>query len=119
MEKRRRGAGKPDGQKKWEEKRILLPLLNVERDRRYFFFFAAGFLEAAAGFASAFLAGAGFFAASFFAGAFFAGAAFAGVDFAGAFLVAIGNPPFRSAVAGRRNFFGEQICHHTFDALMR
>jgi hypothetical protein len=39
---------------------------------------------------------AGFLAANFLAGAFFAGA----------FLVAIQNPPFQSAVAGRRNLLG-------------
>jgi small-conductance mechanosensitive channel len=58
-----------------------------------YFFLAAGFFAGAAFLAGAFLA-AGFLAASFFAGAFFAGA----------FLIAIDNPPFQSAVAGRRKF---------------
>ena len=56
----------------------------------YFFFFAAFFAGA---FFTAFLTG--FLAASFFAGAFFA------------FLVAIDNPPFRSAVAVDEKFFDQ------------
>jgi hypothetical protein len=75
---------------------------------------AAGF---AAGLAAAavVLAAAGFLAASFFGAAFLAGAAFvAGAFFAvalaGAFLdVAIDNPPFQSAVAGRGNFCEQWI----------
>ena len=59
--------------------------LEVGKSRYFFldeaFFFAAGF--------PAFFAG--FFAASFLAGRFLA------------FLVAIDNPPFHTAVAGRRN----------------
>jgi hypothetical protein len=62
------------------------------------YFFFAAFL------AGAFLAGAAFLAAGFFAANFLAGAFFAVAFFAGAFLVAIDNPPFQSAVAGRRKF---------------
>jgi hypothetical protein len=54
---------------------------------RYFFFLDEAFF--AAGLLPAFFAG--FFAASFLAGRFLA------------FLVAIDNPPFHTAVAGRRN----------------
>ena len=66
---------------------ILLPFVKLQGSA-YFFF--AAFL-AGAFFAAAFLAG--FFAASFLAGFFAAG-----------FLVAIDNPPFQSADAGRRKF---------------
>ena len=60
----------------------------------YFFFFAA-------------LAGA-FFATAFFAG--FLAASFLGADF----LVAIDNPPFQSADAGRRKFLRVlNECHHS------
>jgi hypothetical protein len=69
------------------------------RKKNYFFFFATAFLAGAA-FFTTFLA-AGFFAASFLAGAFFAGAFFA------TFLVAIDNPPFRSAVAVDEKIFDQ------------
>ena len=63
------------------------------------YFFFAAFL-AGAFLAGAFLA-AGFFAASFFGAAFFV-----------VFLVAIDNPPFQSAVAGRKNRFEvSDECH--------
>jgi len=76
-------------QKKWEENQILPPF--KLREKNYFFF--AAFLAGA--FFTTFLA-AGFLAASFFAGAFFA-----------TFLVAIDNPPFRSAVAVDEKIFDQ------------
>jgi hypothetical protein len=75
-----RGALLPE--KKWEEKRISPPI--VEQPAAGYFFFELFFA-----FFAPFLAG--FFAAIFFAG------------FLEVFL-AMNNPPFHTAVAGRGNF---------------
>lgn len=82
------------------------PPVCVKSQGSAYFFFAAAFL-AGAFFAAAFLA-AGFLAANFLGAAFLV-AAF----LAGAFLVAIDNPPFQSADAGRRKFGGvfDEIHH--------
>ena len=83
------------------------PPVCVKSQGTDYFFFAAAFL------AGAFLAGAAFLAAGFLAASFL-GAAFLAAGFAAAFLVAIDNPPFQSADAGRRKFLRVvNECHHS------